>query len=179
VLSAAPGTMVSHHGVSSVDIEPGRGTTFHLYIPAAMGKSGEKTLETRSSDLEGQGQHVLYVDDDEMVAVVVERLLSRAGYRATCFTCSMKAIDAIRNEPDSFDMVIADYNMPDQSGLDIARTVAKLNPAMPVVISSGFISDNLQKYAKDAGVKGLLNKQDTFKDLLPMVHKILAGAEVA
>ena len=178
-LSAAHGIMVSHHGVISVDSELGRGTTFHLYIPAAMGKSGEIMLEIRSSDLEGQGQHVLYVDDDEMVAVVVERLLSRAGYRATCFTCSMKAIDAIRNEPDSFDMVIADYNMPDLSGLDIARTVAKLNPAMPVVISSGFISDNLQKYAKDAGVKGLLNKQDTFKDLLPMVHKILAGAEVA
>ena len=174
-LSVVHGILSAHHGAIEVDSAPGQGSTFHLYFPAV--EHAQAAAAVRPEPLEstrGHGEHVLYVDDDETMVVMVERLLERAGYRVSSYHDANQAIAAVREHPSDFDFVVTDFNMPECSGLDVARELAGIRPELPVVISSGYITDELRGQARDMGVRGLLEKQNTFEELGSLVGRILS-----
>jgi CheY-like chemotaxis protein len=176
-LSVVHGILSAHHGAISVDSEVGKGSTFHLYFPVADAPApvaGASDDAAGSGQFRGHGEHVLYVDDDETMVVMVERLLERCGYRVTGYQDPQAALGAVRDHPESFDFVVTDFNMPEFSGLDVAHEMARISPDTPVVISSGFITDELRDEARQAGVQSLLEKQNTFEDLTRLVGRILA-----
>jgi CheY-like chemotaxis protein len=108
---------------------------------------------------------VLYVDDDEVMVVMVERLLQRLGYDVACHLDPVDALAAVRARPEAFDIVVTDLNMPGLSGLDVARELAQVRRDLPVVISSGNVPEQLQGQARQAGVRALLHKQHTLEEL--------------
>jgi len=174
-LSVVHGILAAHHGAIAVDSEPGRGSTFHLYFPAVEGLPAVAPAEAAVSDtLRGHGQHVLYVDDDETMVIMVERILERSGYRVSSYHDAQEAVAAVREHPDSFDFVVTDFNMPAFSGLDVAHELALIRPQLPVVISSGYITEELRADARVAGVRSLLEKQNTFQELSSLVGRILS-----
>ena len=174
-LSVVHGILSAHHGAISVDSTPGEGSTFHLYLPAAQPRQdAEPTRGELAEPPRGHGEHVLYVDDDETMVLLVERLLERAGYRVSGFHDARQAIAAVRDNPQSFDFVVTDFNMPDCSGLEVAHKLAGIRPELPVVISSGYITDELRAEARGAGVRGLLEKQNTFEELGRLLADIAA-----
>ena len=65
--------------------------------------------------------------------------------------------------------------MPGLTGLDMARMVAAVRPDLPVVISSGYISERLRADALAAGVRSVLNKENTAEQLAPLVRRVLSG----
>lgn len=176
-LSVVHGIVVAHQGSIAVDSLPGQGSTFHLYLPAVNPPLPTMSVERLSdAPLLGHGEHVIYLDDDETVMLVVERLLERAGYRCSGFTDAAAALEAIGDEPGAVDLFVTDYNMPGRSGLDVAREIAAIRPGLPVVISSGLITDELREQAAAAGVRAMLEKEDTFRDLTALVGRLLAAA---
>jgi PAS domain S-box-containing protein len=175
-LSVVHGIVAAHRGAIAVDSEPGQGSTFHLYFPAAASLPEAAPADALpAEEWPGHGQHVLYVDDDEAMLLVVERILLKAGYRVSAYQDPQQAIAAVRERPESFDLVVTDYNMPGFSGLDVARELATLRPQLPVVISSGYITEELRTEARRAGARGLLEKQNTFQELSGLVGRIFAG----
>ena len=175
-LSVVHGIVSAHHGGISVESEPGAGTTFHLYFPACEAALAVPAFDaTAPAPLGGAGQHVLYVDDDEVMVLMVERLLARAGFRVTCCADAREAMASVLATPEPVDVVVTDFNMPEFSGIDLAEALAKARPGLPVVISSGYISDDMRVRARAAGVHSLLNKQDTLEALVPRIHDALAG----
>jgi PAS domain S-box-containing protein len=179
-LSVAHGIVLAHRGAIAVDSEPGRGTTLHLYFPAIQTAAGRAPSPRASgASTLGHGERVLYVDDDETMVLMVEQLLSRAGFRVSTFHSAMEAVDAVRERPEAFDFVVTDFNMPECSGIDVAQELARIRPELPVIISSGYITDDLRTMAQLVGVRGLLEKQNTFDELCPLVAQVLvAGAGV-
>jgi PAS domain S-box-containing protein len=175
-LSVVHGILSAHHGAISVDSELGQGSRFHLYLPLV--RSAEPAVAAAPTPTPvptpGHGEHVLYVDDDETMVIMVERILERSGYRVSGYHDPQEAIEAVREHPDAFDFVVTDFNMPEFSGLDVARELAHLNPRLPVVISSGYITEELRDDAKLAGVRSLLEKQNTFQELSGLVGRILS-----
>ena len=119
----------------------------------------------------------MYVDDDETMVTMVEHMLIRAGYRVSAFQSALAAIAAVREHPQRFDFVMTDFNMPECSGLDVAQAVADVRPELPVAISSGYITTELRALATAAGVRGLLEKENTFEELCSLIASILARAE--
>jgi CheY-like chemotaxis protein len=139
--------VVAHGGAVRVDSAPGRGTTLHLSFPTsrqAPPLAPALQAGVRLGAPQGAGLHVLYVDDDEVIVLMVERLLTQAGYRMTAFKGSRAAVAAVRAEPRAFDLVVSDFSMPGLTGMDVARDVAAARADLPVVITSGYISDELQ-----------------------------------
>jgi len=177
-LSVVHGIVSSHHGAISVDSELGRGSTFHLYLPLgesdAPAKAAADTVPPVPVAAPGRGAHVLYIDDDETMVVMVERILERAGYRVSGLRNPREAIAAVREYPGTFDLVVTDFNMPECSGLDVARELASIRPQLPVLISSGYITEELREEAKLAGVRGLLEKQKIFEDISDLLGRTLS-----
>ena len=131
-----------------------------------LGKdSGGPGSAVQSPLLQADGQQVLYIDDDETLSQLANRLLTRLGLRVTCFQDARQALDALHAAPRGFDLVITDFNMPRLSGLDVAREVARLHPGLPVIITSGSLTDDLCTQAAQAGVRGLFNKERTLEEL--------------
>jgi PAS domain S-box-containing protein len=187
-LSVVHGIVASHHGGVTVDSELGQGSTFHLYFPlvddtaaAAPPPGADAPAATAAAPAgeatrgQGHGEHVMYVDDDETMLVMVQRLLERGGYRVSSFLSAKAALAAVRSRPNDYDFVVTDFNMPELSGLEVARALQRIQPRLPVVLSSGYITEDLRAQAQLAGVRSLLEKQNTFQELCAMVDLILAN----
>ncbi len=176
-LPVVQGIVAAHGGEIAIDSSPGQGTTVHVYLPLAEAPATATAPEVTppaaapaAPSSAAAGQRVLYIDDDPVVALMVERLLSQAGYRAEVHDSGTQALQRLRSEPGAFDIVITDYNMPGLSGLDVAHELVDLCPGTPVYISSGYITEELLSKAQAAGVRGVLQKQNTLEDLLPMLQ---------
>ena len=167
-LSIVHGVVKGHEGAILVDSQPGKGATFTLYFPAAAVQSGapgrEDSAVAETSRM-GRGQRILYIDDDESLVFLVQRLLERRGFRVSGYVNQREALEALRADPRRFDLVVTDYNMPGMSGLEVAREVRALRADLPVAVASGFVSEELREQAGGAGVRELIFKADTVEEL--------------
>jgi CheY-like chemotaxis protein len=177
-LSVVHGIMQAHEGAVGVDSRPGEGSTFHLYFPAleaaALPEGAELEL-TASASVAGRGQHVMYVDDDESLVYVVTRMLERQGYRVSGHTWAKEALAALRADPQGFDLVVTDYNMPGMSGLDLAREIAAIRTDLPVALTSGYINDELRRRTAESGVRHLIYKPNTVDELCEAVRALTSN----
>jgi CheY-like chemotaxis protein len=173
-LAVVLGIVSAHRGAITVQSELGHGTTFHVRVPLIeMGVFTPDDVDARTNPC-GQGEHVMYVDDDEVMALMIERLLQRQGYRVTCYIDAHEAIDSLRANPQTFDAVVTDFNMPTMSGLDLTRAMASIRDDLPVVISSGNIPDSLRAEARESGVRAVLDKTTTFETLGFTLQRVLS-----
>ena len=119
-------------------------------------------------------RHILYLDDDDTLVFLVRRLLERRGYRVTAMLNQQDVINAVRDNPTGFDLLLTDYNMPGMSGLEVAKAVLAINPALPVAVASGYITDELQADAMAAGVREVVFKTDAVEDFCAMVARLVS-----
>ncbi len=181
-LSVVHGIVQGHEGAITVDSEPGKGTTFTVYLPVAEAEASTQPVNpgTEASPpalvLDG-GPRILYLDDDESVVFLVERLLKQRGYRVAAHTRQKDALQALRADPAAVDLVLTDYNMPGMSGLDVAREARAIRPDLPVAVTSGFIDEALRAQAEGAGVRELIFKADEVEVFCDAVQRLLQAVQ--
>jgi signal transduction histidine kinase len=176
-LSVVHGIVASHHGSITVDSEVGVGSTFHVHLPASSSAPAlPKPTDPEALVAAAHGEHVVYLDDDETVMLVMVRTLEMAGYRCSGFQDAASALAAIRDPSQAVEVFVTDYNMPDVSGLEVAREVAAIRPGLPIAISSGLITDELCEQARRAGVLAVIEKENAYRDIVPQVTRLLSLA---
>ena len=138
------------------------------------------SVENEAMSIEPQlsNKHVLYLDDDETLVFLVCRLLTRKGYTVTGLTDQTEAIEAVRSRPQAYNLFLTDYNMPGMSGLDVARAVMAINPALPVAVTSGYITDELQTDALAVGVREIVFKTDAVEEFCAVVARLVQQSSV-
>jgi PAS domain S-box-containing protein len=173
-LAAVHGIVKTHNGAIALESAPGRGTTFWVYFPVvAAPHDATQAAPLPPKSLQGGGEHVLYLDDDESLVFLVMRMLNRLGYRTSGYTDARLALNAVRADPRDFDIAVTDFNMPGLSGLDVAMELSRIRPDLPVVITSGYITDALRGDALRAGVRQLVDKPSTVDELCQVIRQIL------
>ncbi|MGA3118148.1 MAG: PAS domain S-box protein [Syntrophobacteraceae bacterium] len=169
-LAVVNGIVNRHEGAITVRSEPGKGTTFSVYIPRVDVQS-EVTMKV--DDLLPQGpERILFVDDEPAVMKMVTRLLEPLGYKVTHQTDSVSALQVFRSNPDEFDLVITDYAMPILTGMDLAKEVRRIRPDMPIMLCTGFSEKITSDSVKKLGME-LLMKPYSMREFSEVVRKIL------
>ena len=156
-------------GVISIDSTLDKGTTVALYLPEAPADASRPVARAPKAVAEGAGRHVLFLDDEEMLVHLGKRILERRGYRFTGFTDVRSAVAAFGADPQAFDAVVVDFNMPGATGLEVAKQVRALRPDLPVVLASGRVTDAMEVEAAAAGVARMLPKPYTAAELCAAV----------
>jgi CheY-like chemotaxis protein len=122
-----------------------------------------------------QVTRILYIDDEEPLVLLAVRHLKRLGYEVTGATDAHEALDIFRRDPTAFAAVMTDLNMPNMSGLELAKVALSIRADIPVIVTSGFVSDELRSEAEAAGVRHVVYKPSTVEELANAVHQILTA----
>jgi PAS domain S-box-containing protein len=174
-LAVVHGIVSEHHGAITVDTAPGQGAVFHVWLPAARTEALPVVLAPtpHAAGPAGSSRHVLFVDDDAVMLLTGEGLLRSRGYQVTTADSGLAALDALRAAPQSFDLVVTDHNMPDCSGLDLARLLFAVRPGLPLIICSGYIDAELQSRAAAAGVRAIVHKENVVEELAGTIERVM------
>jgi PAS domain S-box-containing protein len=163
-LSVVHGIVRNHEGTITVESRVGAGTTFHLYFPAAA-QVAKPARESPRVALKGQGQRVMYVDDESSLVYLAKRMLERLGYAVSGYTDPVQALGAFQEQPDAFDVVVTDVSMPGMSGFHFARAVLAARPDVPILMTSGYVRPQDRETAQALGVRDLFLKPNTIEEL--------------
>ena len=174
-LSVVHGIMKSHDGGITVQSCLGEGSTFQLYFPIhgveASAPPAESDPVPRSN-----GQHVLFVDDEEPLSMIGGVVLRHLGYQVTTKKNGAEALAAVREHPDRFDIVITDLTMPGLSGTDLARELLAIRPELPIILTTGFSANITAEVARQIGFRDLLFKPNNIRTLGEAIHRVLRGS---
>jgi FixJ family two-component response regulator len=146
-----------------VESEPGRGTTFTVWLPRLESEGIEPPREALS--IAGRGQVILAVDDEPEVLAALEEMLATLGYEPAGYTDSRTALEAFRAAPSRFEAVISDEVMPVLTGTQLVVELRSVNPAIPIVIATGFGGAGFETRALSVGVNRILRKPYRMQDI--------------
>ena len=162
-----------HDGAITIESEVGKGSTFRVYFPVVRADAIDPSLPLPDGAARVNGEHILYIDDEERLAHALKRLLSILGYRCTVYSDPEIAVNAFRANPDQFDAVIADITMRGLSGIDVAKELRAVRPAIPIALTSGMTSQETLNLASSLGFNVWLSKPATVDKLCHTLDLLL------
>ncbi len=161
-----------HQGALELKSSPGEGTTVRLILPAVALEEPEAA--PLGSDIPtGKGQRVLYVDDEPGLGQVGRRRLEDIGYRVDVATDGKEALNLFRSASPDYDVVITDYLMPHMNGLELAGALTRIRPDIPIIVLTGFIDNLPDDSIRATGVRELLRKPVTTRELAEALAAVL------
>ncbi len=172
-LSVVHGIMQSHEGAVSVESRPGAGTTFSLYFPALPQTDAAAAPSAPEHPMRGNGECILFVDDETHLATLGRAILEQLGYRVITSTRPDDALNRLRTAPGSIDLVITDLTMPEMTGMDLARHMLLQRSGLPIILMTGYSANLTADYVQTQGLADLLFKPVTMQTLGDTVHKTL------
>jgi CheY-like chemotaxis protein len=119
------------------------------------------------------GAHILYLDDEQPLVVLMKRMLEHVGHRVTASSSSEQALAAFAAAPADFDLVITDMSMPGMSGLEFAQQVLAIRPDALVVIATGHVQEKDVARARASGVHEVIEKPATVDEMARTVSRLL------
>jgi signal transduction histidine kinase len=171
-LATVHGIIRSWDGAVVVESEPGKGSRFHVYLPA-IDLDEAAPAPGKAPIARGAGERVLWVDDEPALVQVGVKSLEQLGYRASGTTSAVEALEMWGKE--AFDVAVTDLTMPGASGLDLARQMQIIRPGARVVLSTGFSPTLDDLRAAELGFAALLVKPHTLAELGQTLHRALHG----
>jgi PAS domain S-box-containing protein len=161
-----------HEGAILVDSVVGQGTMVKCFFPGMMIETQEHAVRVEEAPM-GAGERILYVEDEPLLARVGVRRLAALGYNVTVFNDSFEALKRIQLASEPFDLMLTDYWMPGMTGLDLAREIHRIRPALPIILLTGFLEELPPETLHACGIRKVLNKPATRHDLAAAVHEAL------
>ena len=170
-LSVVQGIVRTYGGAITVHSEPGKGTTFNVFLPK-MEQQVPVQAESRDA-LPTGAERILFVDDEETLAELGRETLESLGYTVLATTDSREALETFRADPHRFDLVITDMTMPSLRGEELARELLAIRPGMPIILCTGFSELIDETRAREMGISEFVMKPYTVANFADTIRKAL------
>jgi PAS domain S-box-containing protein len=175
-LSTVYGIVKQNGGFLRIDSEPGKGTTFHLFLPRHAGMAeGASAVATRRVALSRGHETILLVEDETALLNIAHLMLKECGYGVLVAASPAEAIALATAyiETGEIDLLITDMVMPGMNGRDLARSLGPLCPGMSCLFMSGY-TDNVISHGGelDADI-AFIQKPFSMPELLARVRVCL------
>jgi len=171
-LAVVHGIVKTYGGDIRAASRPGKGSTFHVYLPRLSTHEMIQTNKIEESLPKGAG-HVLLVDDQEVLTAVLQRMLRLLGYRVSAFSTIEDALAAFKKRPQAFDLVVTDMTMPTMTGVALAAEIKNIRPQVPVILLSGFSDAIPEDVEKQPEIDAFLMKPVLLKELAETIRQVL------
>jgi two-component system, cell cycle sensor histidine kinase and response regulator CckA len=185
-LSTVYGIVKQTGGFVYVDSEPGKGTSFRIFLPrhhpepevasdpiAANGAAKEASSEAKPrTDLTGQGT-ILLVEDEEGLRSLNARGLRSRGYSVIEASNGVEALEALEEKNGAVDLVVSDVVMPEMDGPTLLKTMRGKNPDLRIIFVSGYAEDAFEKSLPENQQFAFLPKPFTLSQLVAAVKETM------
>lgn len=174
-LAMVHGIITKHGGQVEVKSAPGQGASFTLALPAGSDPHLPAAAQHRDAVPEPAGgtETILVVEDEKAVRALIERVLTRAGYRVLVAAEAAEAMQIYREHRREISLLLSDIVMPGKSGVELSRALRRLEPGLKVVFVSGYMHlDDLAKAVMTSG-DPLVQKPFRPAELLAKVREVL------
>jgi PAS domain S-box-containing protein len=174
-LATAYSIVHKHQGLIEVESEQGRGTIFHIWMPALPAAPlGPVVPETQLLEMTGR---VLFMDDDEPIREMAKVMLSRLGFEVMIVNDGAAAVDAYREARDAgrpFDVVVMDLTVPGgMGGREALEHLRSLDPRVRAIVSSGYSSDPVMANYRNYGFRGMVGKPYKTGDFAKVLREVI------
>ncbi len=171
-LAVVHGIVKSMNGSIVVASTQGQGSRFSVYLPELAVEPHEYPQPSLDQTPRGN-EKILFVDDEEALADLGQRILGHLGYEVKSFTSSREALEAFKDRPQDYDLVITDQTMPGLTGLQLAREMRAMRPEMPIILCTGYSEQISESRTLEEEVSCFLLKPLSSSGLAQTVREVL------
>jgi signal transduction histidine kinase/ActR/RegA family two-component response regulator len=176
-LAAVEGAVLSHSGGIRVESKLGKGTRFEILLPfrepVAQPMASPTQEPIREADL--LGVRVLVADDEPSIRRITQMVLQRMGCKSDLAIDGQQALDMFSQDPEAYDLVLLDHNMPGLSGMEVSRHVRAQNAYTPIILASGYGDPGVE--TDPISCRWLLPKPFTAQELMAAVRTALTKSQ--
>jgi nitrogen-specific signal transduction histidine kinase len=171
-LSTVFGIVKQSGGYIWVDSEPGRGSSFTIYMPA-VDAPVTTVITPEITDAEGRGEVILLVEDDAALRESISTYLDLHGYKVLEAANGVQALDIARQHAESIEVLITDMILPKMSGPEVAQEVAKISSLAVTLYMSGYTDRELIEFDPENLTTGFLQKPIALQTLLQKLREMI------
>ncbi len=170
-LAAVHGTVEQHHGAITLYSEPGKGSSFHIYL---LRSSQNSTVHHEKEDkpVSGSGT-ILLIDDEPVILASAQEILKFLGYTVLVAEDGQEGLEIFTQQANKIDLVLTDMIMPRMNGKKCFLAMQKIDPNVRVLLSSGFTRGTDIEALTKVGLKGFIRKPYAIASLSQAVAKAL------
>lgn len=175
-LSSAYGIVAAHGGRITCRSQPGAGATFCVYLPVVEAKVFEPAAEESAIIGGGKGSEtILVVDDEATILDIAGDIFRQYGYQVRTAVSGEEAISLYQRPQEKIDLVLMDLGMPGMGGKKCLEVLRRLDPAVKVIVASGYGSYGFAKNPESYGAAAFLAKPYHLDTLIATVRQVLDG----
>jgi CheY-like chemotaxis protein len=172
-LASIYGIVKQNGGFINVYSEPGKGTTFKIYLPWYEDKAAPKPKEYAAGSAAHGNETILLVEDEQMILNMATRMLELRGYKVIPAVTPGEAIRLARVHADDIHLLMTDVVMPEMNGRDLARNLLSLYPKLKCLFMSGYTANVIaHQGVLDEGVH-FIQKPFSLNDLAAKIREVL------
>ena len=170
-LSAVYGCICDHFGMIHIESKEHKGTSVHIYVPIQQQKT-DSHINTKIDKVDGSG-NILLIDDEETIRSMASELLDQLGYQVTTAQNGSTGINLLKENPNSYDVILLDMVMPDKNGSEVFSVIQSLNDQIPVILMSGYTQDYDIDALIKSGASSFIQKPFRLKTLSEAIERVL------
>jgi PAS domain S-box-containing protein len=175
-LSLVYGIITQHEGWVEVNSRQELGTVFSIFLPRySVVPASERPRPVSLEGLQGTGERILLVEDEDAVRRYATQVLTQNGYQVFSASSAGEALKIFNEEQGNFRLVFSDQVLPGRSGLELVEQLRELKPVINVLLTSGYAGkESARKRIEEMGYPFLRKPYGTI-EILTCIRDLLAG----